>query len=296
MSSAVPLKPIILGEMKIHRVLEMQAPLFPARTFFPTLSAELLDENRSWLSPTYLEPGTDKLILAVQSYVVETKHHKILVDSCVGNHKPRPGRPMWDQMTADTWERNLAATGIGIAEIDFVMCTHLHVDHVGWNTRLDNGRWVPTFPNARYLFSERELAYWTERESKDATTCPWITDSVLPIVAAQKADKVTSAHVLSDHVRCIPTPGHTIDHFSVHVGAAGADAVITGDMIHSPIQARYPDLGMMSDYSSPQAGQSRRDLFGRFAETSTLMCTAHFPQPSVARVVRWKDAFDLKVG
>jgi glyoxylase-like metal-dependent hydrolase (beta-lactamase superfamily II) len=118
----------------------------------------------------------------------------------------------------------------------------------------------------------------------------------LPIVAAQKADKVTSAHVLSDHVRCIPTPGHTIDHFSVHVGAAGADAVITGDMIHSPIQARYPDLGMMSDYSSPQAGQSRRDLFGRFAETSTLMCTAHFPQPSVGRVVRWKDAFDIKVG
>jgi glyoxylase-like metal-dependent hydrolase (beta-lactamase superfamily II) len=294
MSTATPLKPIVLGDMKIHRVLEMQQPLFPARTFFPALSAELLDENRSWLQPTFIEPGTDKLILAIQSYVVETKHHKILVDSCVGNHKPRPGRPFWDQMKADTWERNLAATGIGIADIDFVMCTHLHVDHVGWNTRLVNGRWVPTFPNARYLFSERELAYWTERESKDATTCPWITDSVLPIVAALRADTVTSAHVLSDHVRCIPTPGHTIDHFSVHVGPTGADAVITGDMIHSPIQARYPELGMMSDYSSEQAGQSRRELFGRFAETSTLMCTAHFPQPSVGRIERWKDAFDIR--
>ena len=295
MPSGTPLAPINLGAMKIHRVLEMQAPLFPARTFFPTLTAELLDEHRNWLSPTFLEPGTDKLILAIQSYVVETTHHRILVDSCVGNHKPRPGRPFWDQMKADTWERNLAATGIGLTDIDFVMCTHLHVDHVGWNTRLENGRWVPTFPNARYLFSERELAYWTERESTDATTCPWITDSVLPIVAAKRADTVTSAHVLNEHVRCIPTPGHTIDHFSVHVGAAGADAVITGDMIHSPIQARYPELGMMADYSSEQAGRSRRELFGRFADTSTLLCTAHFPQPSVGRITRWKDGFDIKV-
>jgi glyoxylase-like metal-dependent hydrolase (beta-lactamase superfamily II) len=291
--SASALHPIRLGSTTVHRVLEMEAPLFPARTFFPNLTAELLDENRSWLSPKFLEPGTDKLILAIQSYIVKTAHHTILVDSCVGNHKPRPGRPFWDNTTSDRYERNLAATGISVTDIDFVMCTHLHVDHVGWNTRLENGRWVPTFPNARYLFSERELAYWTERESKDATTCPWITDSVLPIVAARKADSVSSAHVLNDHVRCIPTPGHTIDHFSVHVGTDGADAVITGDMIHSPIQARYPELGMMSDYSSEQAGLSRRSLFGRFADTPTLMCTAHFPQPSVGRVVRRGDAFDF---
>ena len=292
-----PLPPIRLGDLTIHRIVEMQAPLFAARTFFPKLTEEMLAENRSWLVPDFIDPVGDMLILAVQSYVIETPHHTILVDSCVGNHKPRPGRPMWDQQSSDTYERNLAAAGIAIADIDFVMCTHLHVDHVGWNTRLENGRWVPTFPNARYLFSERELAFWTARESKDAATCPWITDSVLPIVAAKRCDTVSSAHVLNDHVRCIPTPGHTIDHFSVHAGRLGAaDAVITGDMIHSPLQGRYPDLGMMADYDSAMAGQTRRNLFSRFADTPTLMCTAHFPSPSVARIVRRSDdAFDFQM-
>ena len=107
------------------------------------------------------------------------------------------------------------------------------------------------------------------------------------------ADIVKSAHTFNDHVTLIPTPGHTIDHYSVHAGKSGADAVITGDMIHSPLQARYPELGMMSDYDSKQAGVSRRELFGRFCDTSTLMCTAHFPSPSTGRVVRWRDTFDI---
>ena len=182
---------------------------------------------------------------------------------------------------------------MGVGDIDFVMCTHLHTDHVGWNTRLEDGRWVPTFPKARYVFADRELAYWTKRQQDDATAVPWVTDSVLPIVAANRADIVTSAHAFNDLVTLIPTPGHSIDHYSVRVGKPGADAVITGDMIHSPIQARYPELGMMADYNSKQAGTSRRELFGRFCDTSTLMCTAHFPSPSTGRVVRWRDAFDL---
>jgi glyoxylase-like metal-dependent hydrolase (beta-lactamase superfamily II) len=180
-----------------------------------------------------------------------------------------------------------------VNDIDFVMCTHLHTDHVGWNTRLENGRWVPTFPKARYVFADRELAYWTGRQKDDPAACPWITDSVLPIVAANRVDIVKSAHAFNDLVTLIATPGHTIDHYSVQVGKPGADAVITGDMIHSPLQARYPELGMMSDYDSMQAGVSRRELFGRFCGASTLMCTAHFPSPSTARVVRWRDAFDF---
>jgi glyoxylase-like metal-dependent hydrolase (beta-lactamase superfamily II) len=196
-------------------------------------------------------------------------------------------------LQTDRFERALAATGVGVGDIDFVMCTHLHVDHVGWNTRLENGRWVPTFPNARYIFADRELAYWEQRRQADAAACPWITDSVLPIVAANRADIVKHDYAFSDIVRLLPTPGHSIDHYSVHVGKSGADAVITGDMIHSPLQARYPELGMMSDYDSRQAGQSRRELFGRFCDTSTLLCTAHFPSPSTGRVVGWRDAFDI---
>jgi len=285
---------IQIGATTIHRIIEQEGPfsMFEARKFFPTLSAELLDENRSWLQPRYLDPE-DHLVLCIQSYLVRTPHHTILVDTCVGNDKPRPARPAWNMRKSDEYEKQLAAAGLSVNDIDFVMCTHLHVDHVGWNTRLENGRWVPTFPKARYVFADRELEFWTKRHKDHPDLCPWVDDSVLPIVAANRVDIVKSDHALNDLVTLIPTPGHTIDHYSVHVGKPGADAVITGDMIHSPLQARYPEIGMMADWDSKVAGQSRRSLFGRFCDTPTLMCTAHFPSPSTARVKRWKDAFDF---
>jgi glyoxylase-like metal-dependent hydrolase (beta-lactamase superfamily II) len=283
---------IDLGDITIHRIIEQEGPFFDALTFFPALSKEMLAENRSWLAPRFLDPS-DKIMLCIQSYIIRTRHHTILIDTCVGNHKSRPTRPFWNMMNSDRYETSLAATGLTVNDIDFVMCTHLHTDHVGWNTRLENGRWVPTFPKAKYVFADRELAHWTRRQKEDPASCPWVTDSVLPIVEAKREVVVKSDHTLNDLVQLIPTPGHTIDHYSVHVGKAGRDAVITGDMIHSPIQARYPDLGMLSDYDSKLAGESRRKLFGRFCDTSTLMCTAHFPSPSTGRVKRWRDTFDI---
>jgi glyoxylase-like metal-dependent hydrolase (beta-lactamase superfamily II) len=252
----------------------------------------MLDENLSWLQPKYFD-ASGKVILCIQSYIVRTPHHTILVDSCVGNHKPRPSRPFWDRMSSDRYEKGLAAAGIAVGDIDYVMCTHLHVDHVGWNTRLENGRWVPTFPKARYIFADRELEHWTQRQKDDPASCPWITDSVLPIVEAQRVELVKSDHALGDLVKLIPTPGHTIDHYSVQVGKPGEDAIITGDMIHTPLQARYPEFGMFSDYNSRQAGETRRELFDRICETPTLLCAAHFPSPSTGRIVRRADAFDF---
>jgi glyoxylase-like metal-dependent hydrolase (beta-lactamase superfamily II) len=286
---------IEIGKVRIHRIVEQEGPFFEAMHFFPKMATELLDENRGWLQPKFLD-ASDRLMLCIQSYIVQTPHHTIMIDSCVGNHKPRPTRPFWNMMNSDRYEKNLAGAGFGVDDIDFVMCTHLHTDHVGWNTRLENGRWVPTFPKARYVFADRELAHWTKRHQDDPTAYPWITDSVLPVVAANRVDIVKSAHTFNDLVTLIPTPGHTFDHYSVQVGKRGADAVITGDMIHSPLQARYPELGMMADYDSAQAGQSRRELFGRFCDTPTLICTAHFPSPSTGRVVRWRDAFDIVDG
>jgi glyoxylase-like metal-dependent hydrolase (beta-lactamase superfamily II) len=214
------------------------------------LTDDVLEESLSWLQPKHVDPTTGKLVLCIQSYLVQTPHHTILVDSCVGNEKGRPARPFWHMMTSDRFERGLAATGVHVNQIDYVMCTHLHVDHVGWNTRLENGRWVPTFPNAKYLFADRELAFWTERHKDQPEACAWFSDSVLPIVEAKRFELVKSNHSLSDLVHLVPTPGHTIDHYSVRVGKAGADAFITGDMVHSPLQMRYPELGMMSDFSS----------------------------------------------
>jgi glyoxylase-like metal-dependent hydrolase (beta-lactamase superfamily II) len=285
--------PIMLGDVTIHQAVEQQSPFFDVMEFFPTLKKEVLDENRSWLQPNFLDPATNKIVLCVQSYIVRTPRHTILIDTCVGNHKPRPARPAWHMMTSDRYEKNLAATGLTINDVDYVMCTHLHPDHVGWNTRLDNGRWVPTFPKAKYLFADRELAHWTEKQKEQPDAHPWIADSVLPIVAAKRAEVVKSDHALNDLVKLIPSPGHTIDHFSVHVGRSGQDALVTGDMIHSPLQARYPELGMRADYDSRQAGATRRRLFERFCDTSTLICTAHFPSPSTGRVTRWGEGFKI---
>jgi glyoxylase-like metal-dependent hydrolase (beta-lactamase superfamily II) len=285
--------PLRLGDVKIDSVVEYEAPLFDVFDFFPALKREMLDEHRAWLEPKYIDPATGKVVLCVQSYIVRTPHHNILIDTCVGNHKPRPARPFWHMMSSDRYERGLAAAGLSVHDIDYVMCTHLHVDHVGWNTRLENGRWMPTFPKARYLFADRELQHWTEKSEQDPASFPWIVDSVLPVIAAGRAEAVRSDHVLNDLVRLVPTPGHTIDHFSVHVGKPGADALITGDFIHSPLQARIPDLGMRADYDSAQAGRTRRAIFERFAEEPTLMCTAHFPSPSTGRFVQKGDAFSF---
>ena len=286
-------KQVELGSITIDRVVEQELPFAAALEFFPTLTPALLEENLSWLQPDAIEPVSGKVRLCVQSYLVRTPHHNILVDACVGNHKTRPTRPMWHMMASDSYEKSLASTGLGPGDIDFVMCTHLHTDHVGRNTRLENGRWVPTFPKARYLFSEHELAHWTEKEKADPEGHPWITDSVLPIVALGRAELVRSDHALGDLVRLVPTPGHTVDHFSVHVGRAGADALIGGDMIHSPLQLRYPDLGMRADHDPAQAAQSRRRVLEGLCDTSTLLCTMHFPSPSMGRVVRWDEGFRL---
>jgi glyoxylase-like metal-dependent hydrolase (beta-lactamase superfamily II) len=284
--------PIGLKDITIHPVVEQaRCTDFDVMGFFPALTKELYDENHSWLEPAFVDPTNNGLVLCIQSFVIKTPHHNILIDACVGNHKSRPARPFWNMLNHDRFEKGLAATGLATDDIDYVMCTHLHGDHVGWNTRLDNGRWVPTFPKARYIMSDRELTYWTAREKDNAASCPWITDSVLPIIAAKREQIVKSDFAFNEQVRFVPSPGHTIDHFSVLVGPAGADVLITGDMIHSPIQGRYPELGMMSDYDSKQAEQTRRTIFDRFCEEPTIMCATHFPAPSTGRVRRWDNGY-----
>ena len=277
-----------VGDLTIHRIVEMVSAFRPALEFIPNLSPERLAENRDWLRPDALDEQ-DRIILCFQSYVVRTPHHTILIDSCIGNDKERPQRPSWHRKDDSTWMQALAAAGVGVADIDIVMCTHLHADHVGWNTRLEDGRWVPTFPNARYVFSEKELAFWTAKHAENPIAC--IEDSVLPIVAARRADLVASDHAVNDHVRLLPTPGHTIDHFAVQLGRHRTEAVVTGDLIHSPLQARYPELEMVLDHDRTQAAATRRRFLEDNCDTATLCCFAHFPSPSVGRIKRWGEGF-----
>src|SRR6201990_22500 len=227
------------GNMTVHRIVEMECGFTPALEFLPELKPEVLAENRSWLAPSALD-AQDNLVLCFQSYIVQTGRHTILVDSCIGNDKDREARPLWHKKKDDVWMKGLGALGLSVNDIDIVMCTHLHVDHVGWNTRLENGRWVPTFPKARYVFGKTEFDYWTEQNAK--TEVPPFVDSVLPVVEAKKADVVSNDFVLGDHGRILPTPGHTPGHVAFTLGRKKDDAVFAGDLIHTPLQLRYPEF------------------------------------------------------
>jgi len=276
------------GDMTIHRIIEMEGAFIPALDMIAGLTPELLAENRSWMQPNALD-DKDTLLLCFQSYIVRTPHHTILVDSCIGNDKPRPGRPGWNMKTDDTFMRGLAAAGFSVNDIDYVMCTHMHVDHVGWNTRLENGRWVPTFPNARYVFGQQEYDHWNAENTKKEI--PVYVDSVLPVIEAKRAEIVKDDHQIGDHVRLLPTPGHTPGHLAFCFGKGSDEAVVSGDLMHSPLQARYPELSVNFDVDKVQSARTRRSFLERYCDTKTLCCTAHFPSPSAGRISRWGDGF-----
>ena len=275
-----------VGTITVERIIEQEGAFMPALDLLPSLTPELLAENRAWMQPAALD-AEDKLRICVQSFVVRTPHHTVLVDSCIGNGKDRPARPAWHQKTDDRWMGGLAALGLSVHDIDYVMCTHLHVDHVGWNTTLQDGRWVPTFPKARYLFAQTEYDYWQAEHAK--TPNPVFADSVLPVVEAGRAELVGSDHGVGDHLRFLPTPGHTPGHVSVLLdGTAG---VISGDLIHSPLQARYPEMSIRFDTDMAASAVTRRAFLERFAETPAICCMTHFPSPSIGRMKRWGEGF-----
>ncbi len=281
-----------VGDLTIHRIIEQETSFLPALEMLPRLTSELLAENRAWMRQARALDEADVLILCFQSYLVRTPHHTILVDTCIGNDKQRPTRPNWHMKTDGTYMRSLAAAGVSVADIDYVMCTHLHPDHVGWNTRLDNGRWVPTFPKARYVFGKTEFEHWTAQNAK-APVAPF-GDSVLPVVEADRAEIVANDFALGDHARIVPTPGHTPGHVAFAFGKGKDTAVFSGDLIHSPLQALYPELSPKFDADPEQAAATRRNFLERYCETDTLCCTAHFPSPSVGKIRRKGNGFSCE--
>jgi glyoxylase-like metal-dependent hydrolase (beta-lactamase superfamily II) len=281
------------GDLTIHRIIEQETTFLPALDLFPQLTPELLAPERDWLRKAGAMDDNDTLILCFQSYVVRTPHHTILIDSCIGNDKSRPLRPKWNMKTDDTYMSGLKAAGVSVDDIDFVMCTHLHVDHVGWNTRLEGGRWVPTFPKARYVFGKTEYDYWSEQNVK--TPVPPFEDSVLPVVEARRADIVGNDFAIGDHLRILPAPGHTPGHIAFAFGKGKDDAVFTGDLMHTPLQLRHPEMSPRFDVDPAQAAVTRRDFLERYCDTDTLCCTAHFPSPSTGKIRRNGNGFSCEV-
>lgn len=277
-----------LGDIAIDRIVESERPDFDPLAFFPATTTEHWEPYRPRLQPWAMDPASGGLILPIQSYLVRTRHHTIVVDTCVGDHKRRQ-RPTWNMTSSGGYLKALAAAGVEPSQVDYVLCTHMHGDHVGWNTRRENGRWVPTFPKARYLMSEKELAYWQAVHSE--TPQNQIEDSVLPIIEAGRAVMIKNDHAISDEVWVESTPGHTPDHMSVRLASRGAHAVITGDLIHSPVQCAEPDWVPRPDYDAARAATTRRAFLERYAETDVLVCASHFPSPSFGRFVRDREAF-----
>jgi len=285
-----------IGNVRVDRIVEFQQPLLPPAQLFPTSTEEAIARHRPWLEPKLLDPASGLLVIAFHSFLIRTENLNILVDTCSGNDRQRPKKTRY-HMRQWPYLENLAAAGVGPGEIDVVLCTHLHVDHVGWNTRLVGGRWVPTFPNAKYLFSRPEWDYWREHYETDAfVDDPYHKDTILPILDAGLAEFVPPNHVIDDEVWLDPTPGHTPGHVCVHVRSQGQECVMSGDLMHHAVQCAEPDWNSCFCVDPAQSRRTRREFLERYAGRPVRIMPAHFPAPSVGTIVRageaWRFRFD----
>jgi glyoxylase-like metal-dependent hydrolase (beta-lactamase superfamily II) len=276
-----------IGDVRITRIQELEAP--GMRFVLPDATPENLAEI-GWLAPHFLDPAGEALA-SIHALVLETPQRRIVVDTCVGNDKPRQ-ISFWNRMQTSFLE-DFAGAGFETEEVDAVVCTHLHIDHVGWNTRLVDGRWQPTFPKARYLIGRTEWEHW--KGDADPETQVILGDSVRPVFDAGLVDLVPSDHRLCDEVWLEPTPGHTPGHVSVRVASRGEEAVITGDLMHHPCQIARPDWCAVVDSDGAQALATRRAFLARFAGTPTLVIGTHFAGPTAGHLVRDGDAYRLDV-
>jgi glyoxylase-like metal-dependent hydrolase (beta-lactamase superfamily II) len=273
-----------VGDAKVTKVVELETTS-AATWILPDARPDRLAAI-PWLAPHFAN-AEGKAVMSVHALVIESDDRRILVDTCVGNDKVRP-IPGWDRRQG-RFLADLADAGYPAESIDTVLCTHLHVDHVGWNTRLERGRWVPTFPNARYLFAETELVYW--RDANDQMYGDVFGDSVRPILDAGLADLVKQDHGVAPGLQLEPTPGHTPGHVSVRLRSRGEEAVVTGDLMHHPVQCAHPEWASRADYDAAQAHHTRTSFLESSARSGVLVFGTHFAGPTAGRVVRDGAAF-----
>jgi len=275
------------GDVIIDRLIELEGPGYEPKFFFPDATMEGFEGEMSWLLPYFWDRAANTFLRSIQSYVVRTGHHTVLVDSCVGHGKDRPSTPAWDRRES-TWLDQLIAAGVRLEEVDYVLCTHLHADHIGWNTRLENGRWVPTFPNAKYVFHKNEFRYW-EEHGKD-----WVgsgsldggfEDSVLPVMETGQLQLVDNDYAIDDQFTLEPTPGHSPGHVCINVNASGQHLVVSGDVVHHPIQIAYPEWNSRFCVDPELSRDSRKKFVDRHADQDTLILPAHFASPAAGRIV-----------
>ena len=267
-----------IGKVRITKVVELET-VGSTRFILPQATNEEI-RRLPWLIPHF---ATDegRLKMSIHSLVVETPKHRIVIDTGLGNDKEGRGVPTWNKRNAPYLE-TMKEAGFPPESIDTVLCTHLHVDHVGWNTRLVGGHWVPTFAKARYLFGRTEYEHWRDH-SDTPDKLAVFNDSVKPIVDAGKAEIIAGDGRLTDEITLIPTPGHSPGHMSVHIASEGEEALLTGDVAHHPCQMAHLDWSSTADSDPGQSAETRRQLFSRFADTPTLLIGGHYNAGHIRR-------------
>jgi len=275
-----------IGEVTVTKVVELE---FTGGTRFilPQATREAVREMH-WLKPHFMN-DEGQLIMSVHALVIETPSRRIVVDTCIGNDKSGRMAAHWNNMQGP-FLANLASAGYARESIDTVLCTHLHVDHVGWNTMLVDGHWVATFPNARYLMAKAEFDYWRGGPEGQGHT-KIFTDSVQPVFDAGLVDLVDTDQRICDEVRLMPTLGHTPGHVSVAVESAGMRALITGDFVHHPCQMAHPEWASSADYDAVASTATRHAMFNALGDTPTLVIGTHFAGATAGHVVREGDAW-----
>lgn len=283
-----------VGDTTITKVIEI---IYPEFDLIPAATPAVV-KTVPWLFPHFVTPE-GKLSVSIHSLVVDTPSAKLVVDTCIGNGRDREPFSIMSNLSTSFLE-DLSAAGYPPESINYVLCTHLHLDHVGWNTRLVNGKWVPTFPKASYLMDKKDVAlYGTIAENhKDAfmqMQRRTFADSVQPVFDAGLAKPVEGPAQVCDGVRLVPTPGHTPGHCSVLIESKGEKALITGDFMHHPIQFHDAALSISADEDNNAAIATRRRVFAEYADTPTLIIGTHFAGPTAGKLVRDGDAYRLYV-
>jgi glyoxylase-like metal-dependent hydrolase (beta-lactamase superfamily II) len=282
-----------LGNLSVARVEELLGPGFDPALLFPDWTQEAFERHRHWMVPTYYDTASAKFISSIHTWVVRSARHLILVDSCTGNHKQRPMFPRFHLLDTPFLQR-LNQAGVDPAAVDFVLCTHLHVDHVGWNTQLEDGRWVPTFPNAKYIFSRVEAEHWDPAlnpASNEGINANVYEDSVLPVIRAGQALLIEGEYRIDDELTIEPAPGHTAGHVVLKLRSRGQQALFSGDVMHQPIQILEPHWNSRFCELPEAARQTRRRLLEFCSEERALLLPAHFGPPHAMRVQRRGEGF-----
>ncbi len=278
-----------LGTARLEKIIDLDPFVLAMDFLMPGAKIEELEPHRSLLEPDHVDFAAGTVLLGLHSLLLRTAGLTILIDTCVGEHKPRPRRADWHQRAGTGYLERLKAAGIGPADVDIVLCTHLHADHVGWNTRLDNGRWVPTFPNARYLIGRRELDHWQTEEARSPGQHNHgaFQDSVQPIIEAGLAEPVEDGFEIARGARLIGLPGHSPGQIGLCVECAGGrNAFFCGDVIQTPVQAIRPEWSSRFCIDPDLAARTRVDLFERAEADVSYVVPAHLRNAAAMRLRR----------